>query len=325
MGGESAVHVPVMLPQVLAALGPVDGEVYVDGTFGAGGYSMAFLKAAHCSVIAIDRDSAAQARARALEDKFGKRFIFRRGCFGDAQSLVRYAGFDAVDGFVLDLGVSSPQLDEAQRGFSFRFDGPLDMRMDTESDMTAADIVNTYDEEDLANLIYEYGQERHSRRVARAIVKARAEKPIDTTFVLAEIVRSVVRRSGADGIDPATRTFQALRIAVNRELDELSAALEGAEALLREGGRLVVVSFHSLEDTIVKRFLQERAGKSAGPSRHLPVAAGQEREATFVLQSSRAITPDEDEARKNPRARSAKLRTAIRTAAPPFDNRGANL
>jgi 16S rRNA (cytosine1402-N4)-methyltransferase len=217
---------------------------------------------------------------------------------------------------VLDLGVSSMQIDEAERGFSFRFDGPLDMRMDPQAGgQTAADIVNGYDEESLANIIYEYGEERLSRRIARAIVAARAAAPIKRTLQLAEIVRRVVPRSKKDQIDPATRTFQALRIAVNEELEELRAVLIAAERLLREGGRLVVVTFHSLEDALVKKFLAERSGKQSQGSRHLPAAeAGPA--PTFALPSSKPVPASASEAASNPRARSAKMRLAVRTAAP---------
>ncbi|HEY8191196.1 MAG TPA: 16S rRNA (cytosine(1402)-N(4))-methyltransferase RsmH [Alphaproteobacteria bacterium] len=314
----AAPHIPVMMNEVLAALQPAAGEAYVDGTFGAGGYTAAFLDAADCAVIAIDRDPAAVARAEALKEKYGARLEFVRGCFGDAGDLVRRP----VDGFVLDLGVSSMQIDQAERGFSFRFDGPLDMRMDTSSGESAADIVNRYDEEDIANIIYEYGGERLSRRVARAIVEARREKKITRTIELAEIVRRVVPRS-KDGIDPATRTFQGLRIAVNRELDELHNGLAAAEKLLKDGGRLVVVSFHSLEDAIVKKFLNERAGRGGGVSRYLPDPGVKAADPTFTLPSSKPVAAGDSESAANPRARSAKMRVAIRTAAPAWAKEAA--
>jgi len=304
-------HIPVMLNEVIAALAPVVGEVYVDGTFGAGGYTTAFLENTDCTVIAIDRDPTAQVQAATLKEKYGDRLRFVAGCFGDAADLVS----ESVDGFVLDIGVSSMQLDEAERGFSFRADGPLDMRMDTDSGESAADIVNACGEDDLADIIYKYGGERLSRRVARAIVEARKENKITRTLELAEIVRRVVPRS-KDGIDPATRTFQALRIAVNRELEELQNGLEAAEKILKVGGRLVVVSFHSLEDSIVKKFMNERAGRSGGVSRHLPVAEGPVKAPTFSLPSAKAIPASPAEASSNPRARSAKMRVAIRTDAP---------
>lgn len=309
-------HIPVMRDEIVAALAPAAGEIHVDGTFGAGGYTEAILRAADCTVVAIDRDPAARARAAVLRDQYGARFVFAAGCFGAADALCRAAGYGQADGFVLDIGVSSMQLDEAARGFSFRFDGPLDMRMDNESGPTAADIVNEYDEEDLADIIYRYGEERHSRRIARAIAARRAEVPVTRTLELAEIVRGVLPRGPRDAIDPATRTFQALRIAVNRELDELQDALVAAERLLREGGRLVVVSFHSLEDSIVKRFLRTRSGKDPGGSRHLPGASSSPDLPTFTLPVARAVLPTAAESAANPRSRSAKMRVAIRTGAP---------
>lgn len=307
----AAPHIPVMLKEVVAALAPAAGEVYIDGTFGAGGYASAFLDAADCAVIAIDRDPSAAARAAALQKNYGDHLKFVPGCFGDAADLAE----GPVDGFVLDLGVSSMQIDEADRGFSFRFDGPLDMRMDTSKGQTAADIVNTCNEKDLADIIYQYGEERHSRRVARAIVEARKEKKITRTLELADIVRRVVPRS-KDGIDPATRTFQGLRIAVNRELDELQNGLAAAEKLLAEGGRLVVVSFHSLEDSIVKKFMHGRAGRARGVSRYMPTPDAPESPPTFTLPLMKAVQPSKEECAVNPRARSAKMRVAIRTAAP---------
>lgn len=224
-----------MLPEVLAQLDPADGAVYVDGTFGGGGYSEAILEKADCRVVAIDRDPAAQARAKVLTQKYGKRLIFLRGCFGDVQALLQDAGIEKVDGFVLDLGVSSFQLDEAQRGFSFRHDAPLDMRMDTENGQSAADFVNSAGEAELADVIYNYGEERKSRRIAKKIVELRRQSPIETTGQLADIVRSCVPKS-RDGIDPSTRTFQALRIAVNDELGELQRAMASCEHILSPAG-----------------------------------------------------------------------------------------
>lgn len=308
---NASPHFSVMLSEVLSVLSPKDGEVYVDGTFGAGGYTRAFLEAANCTVIAIDRDPAAISRADAMKAEFGDRLIFVRGRFGDALELVRGAGYEQIDGFVLDVGVSSMQFDEANRGFSFRFDAPLDMRMDTGSGETAADLVNTMDEEDLANLIYKYGDERKSRYIARRIVEERANAPIETTLQLAGMIRDVVFKSPKDKIDPATRTFQALRIAVNDELGELEHGLMAAQELLKDGGRLVVVSFHSLEEGIVKSFLYERSGKTPNASRYLPVAASVA-ESSFILSPKKPLDPSEEEISKNPRSRSARLRAAIR-------------
>ncbi len=308
-------HVPVMLNEVLAALRPADREIHIDGTFGAGGYTTAMLEAARCIVLALDRDKTALARGAALKDRFGDRLHLLHGNFADAAVLARAAGFQAVDGFVLDLGVSSMQLDQAERGFSFRHDGPLDMRMDQGSGESAADIVNTWAEEDLADIFFHYGEERHSRKVAKAIAAARRGKPFETTLELAEVVRGVVPKSPRDKIDSATRTFQGLRIAVNRELDVLRHALLAAESVLNEGGRLVVVSFHSLEDTLVKRFLMDRTGKGGAGSRHAPDVK-EAAAPTFIMKSAKAVFPSDAECAANPRARSARLRAAVRTAAP---------
>lgn len=310
-----APHRPVMLPQMLAAVQPRAGEIYLDGTFGAGGYTRALLDAADCTVIAIDRDQTALALAEPWRHQYGPRLILKQGEFSNAGALAHTADITTLDAFVLDIGVSSMQIDQAERGFSFRFDGPLDMRMDASCGETASDIVNTMEESDLADLIYQFGEERHSRRIARAIVRARVEEKITRTAQLAQIVRSAIPGK-RDGIDPATRTFQALRIAVNGELDELTKALHAAEQLLRAGGRLVVVTFHSLEDGIVKQFLAEAAGKLPSPSRHLPVAEKSSAPPTFSLPSNKAIAASEEESAANPRARSAKLRVAIRTEAP---------
>lgn len=305
-----------MLPEVLESLNPVKGGVYVDGTFGAGGYTRAILDQAECTVIAIDRDEDADARAQDLSDRYGDRFVFQAGCFGDVERLLSDAGFAQVDGFVLDLGVSSFQIDEAGRGFSFRFDGPLDMRMGLAADdgsgaMSAADIVNTYPEEQLADIIYLYGEERKSRRVAKAIVARRKEQKFETTLDLADLVRSCVPKS-KDGIDPATRTFQALRIAVNDELGELERALDAAQRILKPGGRLVVVSFHSLEDRMVKGYLKDKSsGGGSGGSRYMP-AVQSDKQVIFELVSRKAILPSDKEVAENARSRSAKLRVAAR-------------
>ncbi|BAE52644.1 16S rRNA (cytosine(1402)-N(4))-methyltransferase RsmH [Paramagnetospirillum magneticum] len=310
-------HIPVLLAEVIAALAPRNDGVYLDGTFGAGGYSRAILAASACRVWAIDRDPTAVARGKLLEEGSAGRFSMIEGRFGDMDSLLRQQGVNQVDGIALDIGVSSMQIDQPERGFSFAKDGPLDMRMETKGP-SAADMVNDTPETELANIIYRYGEERLSRRVAKAIVEARRLKRFERTGELAEVVRKVVPRSG-DGIDPATRTFQALRIAVNDELGELERGLEAAERLLAPGGHLAVVTFHSLEDRVVKSFLKARSGEAARPSRHVPQAQGSGPAASFALLSRKAIGPAPDEARANPRARSAKLRAAARTAAPAWE------
>lgn len=310
---EDRPHKPVLLREVLEALAPRDGEIMVDGTFGAGGYSRAILDSANCELYGIDRDPTAVATGKKLEAEYDGRFHMVEGCFGDMDRLIPTAGAEQVDGIVLDIGVSSMQLDQADRGFSFREDGPLDMRMSM-SGPTAADFVNTAEEEDIANVIYRYGEERASRKVARKIIEMRAEEPFTTTSQLARAVRSVVRKS-KDGIDPATRTFQALRIYVNDELGELERAMEAAETLLKPGGRLVVVTFHSLEDRQVKTFMKERSGDPNKMSRRLP---GEPEVAipTFTTITRKAVTGQKDEIRANPRARSAKLRAVARNEQP---------
>ncbi|MBY6260824.1 16S rRNA (cytosine(1402)-N(4))-methyltransferase RsmH [Azospirillum sp. 412522] len=318
---DTRIHIPVLLDEVVAALSPRDGGLYVDGTFGAGGYSRALLQSASCRVIGIDRDPAAIERGRALAREFPGRLEVIEGRFGDMGKLLGEHGVDRVDGVALDVGVSSPQIDEPERGFSFRFDGPLDMRMGRDGP-TAADVVNTADEAELADIVYHLGEERMARRVARAIVAARREAPIERTSRLAEIIRSVVPKGKGDGIDPATRTFQALRIHVNDELGELRRGLSAAESLLAPGGRLAVVSFHSLEDREVKAFLRERSSPPPSPSRHTPVTAVAAHHASFRLLSRKPVDPSEAEARNNPRARSARLRAAERTEAPAFPASG---
>ena len=312
-------HVPVLLDEVLAALAPRAGALYVDATFGGGGYSAALLEAAPCAVLAIDRDPEAVARGRALAERFRDRFEIVEGRFGDLDRLIGARAARGVDGgIVFDLGVSSYQLAEPARGFSFQADGPLDMRMDA-SGPSAADVVNSADEAELADILRRYGEERRARRVAAAIVAARRRQPLTRTAELAEVVRAAVPRA-RDGIDPATRSFQALRIFVNDELGELERALGAAERLLVAGARLVVVSFHSLEDRIVKRFLGLRARPAPKSSRHSPEAgAGREVAAappSFRLLHRRPVRPQAAETEANPRARSARLRAAERTAAP---------
>jgi 16S rRNA (cytosine1402-N4)-methyltransferase len=306
-------HVPVLIDRVIAALAPQAGEIMVDGTFGGGGYSAGLLDAADCCILGIDRDPDAIARGADLTDRYAGRLTVVEGRFSQLDALVADHAGGGVDGVVFDLGVSSFQIDQPQRGFSFRHDGPLDMRMGSH-DASAADVVNTLSEAELTEIIGRLGEERRARSVARAIVAARREAPIVRTGELADIVRGVVRKS-PDGIDPATRTFQALRLWVNDELGELEKGLEAAEAVLHEGGRLVVVAFHSLEDRIVKRFLAERSGNVARPSRHMPEIVDQ-RAPTFQLIERKALRPSDAEIAVNPRARSARLRSAVRTSAP---------
>ncbi len=309
-------HIPVLLTEVVEGLSPKDGGLYVDGTFGAGGYTVALLKAANCTVWAIDRDPETLARGKVLAESFPGRLHLLHGRFGDIAELLLDQGIKSIDGLALDLGISSMQVDDRSRGFSFLRDGPLDMRME-KSGMSAADAVNTLPETDLTDIIKRYGEERHARRVAHAIVRARKTRPFSRTIHLADTIRAEVRRS-LDGIDPATRTFQALRIYVNDELGELERGLSGAERLLAVSGRLAVVSFHSLEDRIVKSFIRERTGRTPNPSRHQPAPQDGRKTATFEMVNSRAITPSKREIKDNPRARSARLRIAERTAIPPW-------
>lgn len=316
---DNSSHISVMLNEAVAALLPHAGGIYIDGTFGRGGYSRALLETADDTVVyGIDRDAQAILTGQELVQAFTPRFKLLHGLFGNMDILLSDLGITAVDGVVLDLGVSSPQLDDDSRGFSFRHDGPLDMRMGL-TNVTAADIVNSMDETTLANIIFRYGEERYSRRVARRIVAARQEGTrITRTAELAAIVRAAVPRSG-DGIDPATRTFQALRIAVNGELDDLERGLAAAERVLRPGGRLAVVSFHSLEDRLVKDFMRSHSADAAQPSRHTPAAAMQSKIAaapTFQVITRKPLVPTDAETTSNPRARSARLRIAERTDAP---------
>ena len=311
----SGGHTPVLMAEVLQVLAPRDGGIYVDGTFGAGGYSRAILQAADCKVCAFDRDPGAIAAGSGLVEDFAPRLLLIEGRFGDMHRLLAERRVEQVDGIALDLGVSSMQLDQAERGFSFMGDGPLSMSMEQRGP-SAADAVNDLSEAELARIIARYGEEKRARQIARAIVAARREAPITRTSELAAIVCRVVRPS-RDGLHPATRTFQALRVHVNDELGELERGLRAAERLLAPDGRLAVVAFHSLEDTRVKRFLRERSGTLPAPSRHEPLPAAEARpEPSFELLFRKALRPSDAEASANPRARSARLRAARRTAAP---------
>ncbi|MFT5509903.1 MAG: 16S rRNA (cytosine1402-N4)-methyltransferase [Hyphomicrobiaceae bacterium] len=320
-GGQAADHIPVLLAEVVAALAIEAGDKVLDGTFGAGGYSRAILSAADdVNVIGFDQDPSAAAAAGNLEGEFPGRFSFHGAPFSTMAERV----VEPVDAIVLDIGVSSMQIDNAERGFSFQTDGPLDMRMsaahgqllDARSDApSAADLVNTLEEEVLANLIYQLGDERRSRSIARAICRRREELPFARTLDLAAVVAKGYGRPPKDGRSPATRTFQALRIAVNDELGELAKGLCAAETILKPGGRLVVVTFHSLEDRMIKRFFANRSGKRAGTSRHLPELQ-QFEQSTFQIVNQRPLTPGNQEIARNPRARSAKLRSGVRTEAP---------
>ncbi len=311
----AAVHLPVMAVEMVEALAPRAGARLVDGTFGRGGHSRALLEAADCLVFAIDRDRDAIAAGAELRARHGDRLVLLQGRFSDMERLLAEAGIDRVDGVALDLGVSSPQLEDGQRGFSFRLDGPLDMRMD-EDGPSAADFVNAADEADIARVIRNLGEERRARAVAKAIVRARARQPIRRTGELADIVAGAIGRVGQR--HPATRAFQALRMHVNDELGELERGLQAAERLLTAGGRLAVIAFHSLEDRLVKRFLEARAGGGGNPSRHLPPSPAAA-PATFEPLFRGARRPSEDEVAMNPRARSARLRAAIRTAVPAME------
>ena len=344
---RAARHVPVLLAEVLAALAPRDGETFVDGTFGAGGYTRAILEAAECRVLALDRDPTAIAAGQALVAEVAPRLMLVETPFSrldevvadEARGFVHPGGaspaprreghppeptrFSAhgrlprIDGVVLDIGVSSMQLDRPERGFSFQHDGPLDMRMAC-AGPSAADFLNSAEEEEIANVIYEFGEEHRSRAIARAVVRRRAETPFATTRQLADLVLGVFHGRKEQGRHPATRTFQALRIHVNDELGELERGLEAAERVLAPGGRLAVVTFHSLEDRIVKQFLAGRSGKTTGVSRHLPPRSIKFDAPSFRFVNARPLTPSQGELDANPRSRSARLRAAVRTEAPPM-------
>ena len=315
MPPTSAPHIPVLLSEVVTAVAPAKGDVYLDGTFGAGGYTRAVLEAAGCSVLALDRDPQALADAGALVDAFGTRLTLVEGCFGDMEALAQDAGFAELDAVMLDLGVSSMQLDQPARGFSFMRDGPLDMRMGA-TGTSAEELVNEADPALLVSILSVYGEERRARAIVRTLVVRRERARITRTGELAEIVCSVLGQPRGKSAHPATRTFQALRIYLNNELEELLRGLHAAERLLRPGGRLVVVTFHSLEDRMVKKFLANRSGRAGRPSRHLPEQAGPA--SSFEELPKRTQKAGADELARNSRARSARLRGAVRTAAPAF-------
>ena len=318
-------HFPVMLAEVLEQLNPQDGKTYVDATFGRGGYTRAILEAADCTVIAFDRDADAIVSGQTMIDEFRakdengdkKRLTLLHHTFSNLEPALKAIGIESVDGIVFDLGVSSPQLDKAERGFSFSKEGPLDMRMGL-AEQSAADVIATMDEKDLADIIYKYGEEKKSRAIAKAICSARDEEPITTTTQLAEIIYTVNKPRAQDKhknkIDPATRTFQALRIFVNNELGEIESALAQSEEMLAPDGHLVVVSFHSLEDRIVKQFLAERSVTVS--SRLLPGEVAPPPASFDLLTGRKPITANTEETDANPRSRSAKLRAAKRTDAP---------
>jgi 16S rRNA (cytosine1402-N4)-methyltransferase len=301
-------HIPVLIEAILRDCAPVGG-VWLDGTLGAGGYTRALLAAGAERVIGVDRDPLALRMATDWAAPYGNRVRLVAGTFSDLDDL---AG-EPLDGVVLDLGVSSMQLDQAERGFSFMKDGPLDMRMSQEG-QSAADLVNTTDESVLADILYHYGEERASRRIAHAIVAARAVEPIATTAKLAEIVAKCLPRPKPGQSHPATRSFQAIRIAVNAEFSELAEGLAAAERVLKPGGLLAVVTFHSLEDRVVKRFFQLASGHEANANRYAP--AKTDTTARFDMVTRKAVAPDDAEVARNPRARSAKLRVGRRTSAP---------
>ena len=304
------MHKPVLLTEVLQHLAPQAGETYVDATFGAGGYSTAILEAAPCSLYSIDRDASAKKFAAKLSEKFPQNFHFLAGNFSQMQSLLNEAGVDSVNGIVFDLGVSSMQFDEMERGFSFDSDARLDMRMNQQNQLSAYEVVNGFEEVDLAKIIKEFGEEPKAKLIAKKIVERRRSKAISSCRELADIVRSLY--VGYFKIDPATRTFQAIRIFVNQELEEITQALQVAKRLLNKGGRLVVVSFHSLEDSIVKNFLKQESGLDKTISRYQPVSANSEFAPSFKIINKSAIKPSEEEVQENYRARSSRMRVAVK-------------
>lgn len=313
--GGPARHIPVLLEEVLDALAIREGGLYLDGTFGAGGYTQAILATPGTRVLALDRDPDAIAAGQDLVAHYGGRLMLEHARFSTCADVAARLGLGPFDGATFDVGVSSMQIDQAERGFSFRFEGPLDMRME-QTGRSAADIVNAGGEEEIADILYHYGEERASRRIARAIVHDREAKPFTTTRELAELLGRLLPSRPTD-INPATRTFQALRIAVNDELGELVKALAGAEAMLGEGGRLAVVTFHSLEDRIVKQFFALRSGRGRAGGRLLP-GEPIPPPATFTMSGRQPVTAGHAETHENPRSRSARLRAAVRTDVAPL-------
>ncbi|MEZ5921382.1 MAG: 16S rRNA (cytosine(1402)-N(4))-methyltransferase RsmH [Parvularculaceae bacterium] len=313
---KQASHAPVMLNEVVSALLPTTGGIYADATFGGGGYARAILSQANCTLFGFDRDPTAIERASDWAAAYGGRLVLINRPFSEMAEALGELGVEQLDGVVFDLGVSSMQLDEAERGFSFMREGPLSMRMDKKKP-DATTLISVAEASDLAQIFKAYGEERHARRIAEAIVKARSQHPVETTMQLAEIIARAAPQSRTDRIHPATRVFQAIRIFVNDELGQIAKALTIVERMLRPAGRLVVVTFHSLEDRIVKRFFSSRSGREGGASRHAPqlrtIAP------SFKLLSAKAASPTQEEISENPRARSAKLRAGIRTSAPPHD------
>ena len=322
-GGPSR-HIPVMLSEVIEALEPRDGKHFIDGTFGAGGYSRGLLESARCNVLAIDRDPGTAKFAKLLESDFPGRLKFVLGRYAEMREIAEREGLAAVDGVAVDLGVSSMQLDAPERGFSFSRDGPLDMRMG-DGGQTASDLVNELSEDHLATIIATLGEEKRARSIARAIVARRKEGPITRTSELADTVARVLGRRHDDPKHPATRTFQALRLYLNDELLELARGLSAAEHLLEPKGRLAVVTFHSLEDRIAKRFLASRSTAAPRSSRHMPDQGRSTFLPSFRLLNRRPLSPTKEEIRLNPRARSARLRAGERTEAPPHALNLANL
>lgn len=304
------MHKPVLLTEVLQHLKPHANEVYVDATFGAGGYTSAILETANCKVYAIDRDKAAIERAAVVQNKFGNRFSFLEGNFSQIENLLNQAQVSEIDGIVFDLGVSSMQFDDKSRGFSFDSDARLDMRMDQTNPLSAFEVINEFSQDEIAKIIKEFGEEPKAKIIAKKVVEKRKMQPISSCRDLADIVRSLY--VGYNKIDPATRTFQAIRIFVNQELEEISVALKSAKKLLKKDGRLIVVSFHSLEDSIVKNFLKKEAGIDETASRYQPVDADSKSAVSFKIVNKSAIKPSTEEVRENYRARSSKMRVAIK-------------